>query len=44
MKRKRAFLNHILTTKSRKRKRNLRQSTLVSERDEERVRRMLPNA
>lgn len=41
IKRKKAFARHILTKKSPKRKRNLRQSTLVASVDEPRVRRML---
>lgn len=42
VKRRRAFLNHILTKKTRKRKRNLRQATMVSNADADRVRRLLP--
>lgn len=41
LKRKRAFASHILTKKSPKRKRNLRATTLVSERDEPRMQRLL---
>lgn len=41
IKRGKAYHRHILTKKSRKRKRNLRQSTTVSEADAGRVRRML---
>jgi large subunit ribosomal protein L35 len=41
VKRQKAFKSHILTKKSAKRKRNLRQSTLVHEADEKRVRRMI---
>ncbi|GAB5536659.1 MAG: 50S ribosomal protein L35 [Rubricoccaceae bacterium] len=41
VKRKKAFASHILTKKSPKRKRNLRESTLVSKVDEPRVKRML---
>ena len=41
IKRKMAFHSHILTKKSQKRKRNLRESTLVDKTDEPRVRRML---
>lgn len=41
-KRKRAFLRHILTKKDQKRKRRLRQGTLVSAVDTPAVRRMLP--
>ena len=41
IKRKKAYKSHILTKKSRKRKRALRKSTLVSDSDIGRVRRML---
>jgi len=41
IKRHKAFASHILTKKSTKRKRGLRQATLVSKADEARVRRML---
>lgn len=41
VKRKRAFHNHILTSKSPKRKRHLRESTLVAEVDVPRVKRMI---
>lgn len=41
VKRKRAFANHILTKKSPKRKRHLRKVTLVNERDEKRMNRLL---
>lgn len=40
-KRKKAYKSHILTSKSTKRKRNLRRSTLVSEADAKRVKIML---
>ncbi len=40
-KRKKAFKSHILTSKSRKRKRNLRKPTLVSKADEKRVKIMV---
>jgi large subunit ribosomal protein L35 len=40
-KRKKAYKSHILTSKSRKRKRGLRKSTLVAESDSDRVARML---
>lgn len=40
--RNRSGKNHILTKKSPKRKRNLRQSTLVSKADESRIRRLIP--
>ncbi|MEX0729341.1 MAG: 50S ribosomal protein L35 [Aquisalimonadaceae bacterium] len=43
-KRGQAFANHILTKKSQKRKRNLRGTTLVDERDTLSVRRLLPYA
>jgi len=42
IRRNKAYSNHILTKKSPKRKRNLRQSTLVSPADESAVRRMVP--
>ena len=41
IRRNKAYSNHILTKKSPKRKRNLRQSTLVAPADEAAVRRML---
>ena len=41
IKRKKAFHSHILTKKSPKRKRNLREQTLVDKTDEARVKRML---
>ncbi len=40
-KRKKAYRSHILTSKSTKRKRNLRHATLVSESEEKRVKIML---
>lgn len=40
-KRKRSFLRHILTKKTRARKRKLRKAAYVHEADEKRVRRML---
>jgi large subunit ribosomal protein L35 len=40
-KRKKAYKSHILTSKSTKRKRKLRRSTLVSEADHKRVKIML---
>lgn len=40
-KRKKAFRSHILTSKSTKRKRNLRRATLVSDADHQRVKLML---
>ena len=42
LKRSKAFTSHILTKKSSKRKRGLRQSTVVSESDMKRVRTLLP--
>ncbi|MCA9426339.1 MAG: 50S ribosomal protein L35 [Candidatus Omnitrophica bacterium] len=41
IKRHKAFASHILTKKSTKRKRGLRQATLISKADESRVKRML---
>ena len=41
IKREKAFQAHIMTSKSKKRKRNLRQATLVSKTDEKMVRIML---
>lgn len=41
LKRKKAYHAHILTSKSTKRKRNLRQGTLVSTSDEKRVNNMI---
>lgn len=41
VKRQKAFKSHILTKKSPKRKRNLRQPTLVDKTDEKRVHRMI---
>ena len=43
-KRSQAYLNHILTKKSTKRKRHLRSALLVHESDTPAVRRMLPYA
>lgn len=42
IKRMKGYKSHILTKKTRKRKRNLRQSTLVSQEDSRRVRLMIP--
>ncbi len=42
VRRNKAFKSHILTKKPRKRKRNLRHSTLVSAANEPRVKRMIP--
>lgn len=41
VRRKKAFTSHILTKKSPKRKRNLRQSTLAHKADEPRMKRLL---
>ena len=41
IRRRRAFVNHILEKKSSKRKRRLQSPALVSERDEKRVKRLL---
>ena len=41
LKRRKAYKSHILAEKSRKRKRGLRQSTLVAASDVKRVKRML---
>lgn len=41
IKREKAFSSHILTSKTRKRKRSLRQSTLVHTADEKNMRRLL---
>ncbi|HUV37890.1 MAG TPA: 50S ribosomal protein L35 [Patescibacteria group bacterium] len=41
IKRKKAYASHILTSKSSKRKRKLRKSTIVSGADARRVKRML---
>ena len=42
IKRRKAFTSHILTKKSTKRKRNLRQPSLVHKSDEGRVKKMIP--
>ena len=42
LKRMRAFKSHILTKKTRKRKRRLRQSELISDADAKRMNRILP--
>ncbi|PIE59316.1 MAG: 50S ribosomal protein L35 [Desulfobulbus propionicus] len=42
IRRSKAFTSHILTKKSTKRKRNLRQNGLIAEADVKSVRRMLP--
>ena len=41
IRRKKAFANHILTKKSPKRKRNLRERTLASSADTKRIKRMI---
>ena len=41
IRRKKAFANHILTKKSTKRKRNLRERTLASAADTPRIKRMI---
>ncbi|HLX11532.1 MAG TPA: 50S ribosomal protein L35 [Bacteroidota bacterium] len=43
-KRHKAFRSHILSTKSSKRKRHLRKSTLVSEQEQHKLKMMLPTA
>jgi large subunit ribosomal protein L35 len=42
LRRKKAYKSHILTKKTRKRKRHLRKSTLVSGADENRMNRLVP--
>jgi large subunit ribosomal protein L35 len=42
IRRYKAFKSHILTKKSRKRKRNLRQSGILDETNEAQVRRLIP--
>ena len=42
VKRSKAYASHILTSKERKRKRNLRQAALVNKRDEDRIKKLLP--
>jgi large subunit ribosomal protein L35 len=42
IRRSKAFTSHILTKKSSKRKRDLRQSTLVSRADEKNISRLIP--
>jgi large subunit ribosomal protein L35 len=44
LRRRKAFRSHILTKKTRKRKRNLRKATLVSKADEGRMNRLLPGS
>jgi large subunit ribosomal protein L35 len=42
VRRNKAFASHILTTKTRKRKRNMRRSVLVHETNEPAIRRLIP--
>ena len=42
IKRSKAYLRHILTSKAKKRKKKLRTATLVSDADAHKVRRMIP--
>ena len=42
VKRSKAGKSHILTKKKRKRKRNLRRSTIVDKADEKRIKKLLP--
>ncbi|SKC43518.1 50S ribosomal protein L35 [Maledivibacter halophilus] len=42
IKRAKAYKSHILTKKSAKRKRNLRQSGIVSKGDEKRIKKVIP--
>jgi large subunit ribosomal protein L35 len=42
IKRRRAFSSHILTSKNQKRKRRLREGTLVSKVDEKNIRKLIP--
>jgi len=42
IKRKKAYHSHILTSKSTKRKRGLRQGTFIDARDTDQIRRLLP--
>lgn len=42
IKRKKAYHSHILTSKSTKRKRNLRQEAFIDARDAAQIRRLLP--
>ncbi|MDE0081911.1 MAG: 50S ribosomal protein L35 [Gammaproteobacteria bacterium] len=44
LRRWKAYKSHILTKKTRKRKRRLRQATLVSEADEPRMKRLIPGS
>lgn len=42
IKRKKAYHSHILTSKTRKQKRNLRQGALINKNDAAQIRRLLP--
>ncbi len=42
LKHKKAYLRHILTSKSQKTKRNLRHATLVHAADEKKIKRLVP--
>jgi large subunit ribosomal protein L35 len=42
IKRRRAFSSHILTSKNQKRKRRLREGTIVSKVDEKNIRKLIP--
>jgi len=42
VKRSKAYASHILTTKTKKRKRNLRKSTVLDHRDEKSIKKILP--
>ncbi len=44
VKRSKANTSHILTSKDRKRKRNLRQATLISKADQSNIRKLIPFA
>ncbi len=44
VKRNKAYASHILTSKSTKRKRNLRQSALISSVEQRNIRRLIPYA
>lgn len=42
VKRSKAYASHILTTKTRKRKRNLRKSAILDQSDERGIKRLIP--
>ena len=42
VKRSKAYASHILTTKTRKRKRNLRKTTILDKTDERQIKRLIP--